>query len=106
MEETRIIKRVGNYSYTEAYPEDCKVCHNAKYATVLIDGVCLDCLIKKSITIEKILETVEDVFSSDHTLVFNTNGICGIEDVTGQVEIDFGSLNMFFNWIIQQENRT
>lgn len=49
MEETRIIKHVGNYSYSQATPEDCEICHNAKYGTVLIDKLCLDCYIKKQL---------------------------------------------------------
>lgn len=45
-EENKIIfKRVGRYSMGQANPEDCKSCHNAKWATVLANGVCLDCLL-------------------------------------------------------------
>ena len=43
MEETRTIKRVGNYSTSQADQEDCKHCHNADYGTVIIDGLCLAC---------------------------------------------------------------
>lgn len=46
MEETRIIKRVGNYSTFQAKPNDCIICNNAKYATVIIDDICLDCTLK------------------------------------------------------------
>ena len=46
MEDVRIVKRVGNYSTAQAEPEDCKVCGDAKYATVLIDDTCLDCLLE------------------------------------------------------------
>lgn len=42
-EETRIIRRVGGYSTQQAYPEDCKRCHDAALATVIIDGLCLNC---------------------------------------------------------------
>jgi len=44
-QETRVIKRVGNYSTSQAYITDCTVCKNAKFGTVIIDGVCLDCLL-------------------------------------------------------------
>jgi hypothetical protein len=44
VEETRTIEIVGNYSKKQAYPEDCFVCRNAKMGTVLVDGVCLDCM--------------------------------------------------------------
>jgi len=49
-EETRIITRVGNYSIGQSYPEDCIKCHNAKYATVIIDGLCLDCYLEECIS--------------------------------------------------------
>lgn len=44
-EETRILKIVGAYSISigEVKPEDCIKCHNAKWGTILIDDVCLDC---------------------------------------------------------------
>jgi hypothetical protein len=45
MEETRSIKIVGRYSVGQANPEDCQTCHNATWATTLIDGICLDCFI-------------------------------------------------------------
>ena len=44
-EETRIIKRVGNYSTSQATTEDCIQCSNAKFGTIIIDGLCLDCLL-------------------------------------------------------------
>ena len=47
MEEDRSIRIVGNYSLYQAAPEDCIECKNAKYATVLIDGKCLDCLLSE-----------------------------------------------------------
>lgn len=43
MEETRNIARVGNYSTEQAHPEDCNGCHSAKFATIIVDGLCLDC---------------------------------------------------------------
>ncbi len=46
MEETRIIKRVGNYSTTQAKPTDCILCQNALWGTVIIDNVCLECMEK------------------------------------------------------------
>ena len=51
MEETRIIKRVGNYSTSQANPEDCNICHNAKWATILINNVCLDCYLKNYVSL-------------------------------------------------------
>lgn len=44
MEETRSIGFVGRYSFKQLSPEDCKKCKDAKWATVIIDGLCLDCL--------------------------------------------------------------
>ena len=49
--------------------------------------------------IVKIMEVIEKVFSRDHSLVIHVNGICGIEDYSGNVEIDFGSLQMLYNWV-------
>ena len=49
MEETRNIKRVGNYSTSQADTDDCEYCHNAKFATVIIDGLCLDCYLIEAI---------------------------------------------------------
>lgn len=46
MEEKRIIKRVGNYSMSQAEPTDCIICKNAMYGTVIIDGLCLSCCLK------------------------------------------------------------
>ena len=46
MEETRIIKRVGYYTTQQAKPEDCKQCHKAIWGTIIVDDICLDCLIK------------------------------------------------------------
>lgn len=43
MEEKKIIRRVGNYTTGYARQEECKRCKNAKFATVLIDDLCLDC---------------------------------------------------------------
>jgi len=48
-EETRRIQIVGNYSMPQAGVEDCVRCHNAKFATVIVDGLCLDCWSKKII---------------------------------------------------------
>jgi hypothetical protein len=47
MSETKLsIIKVGNYSQsTSADPQDCKVCHDAKWGTVIIDGVCAECLL-------------------------------------------------------------
>jgi len=42
-EEKRNIRMVGHYSFRQVEPEACEICHNAKYGTVLIDGVCLEC---------------------------------------------------------------
>ena len=49
MEDTRTFKIVGGYSVTQADIHDCVRCHDAKYATILIDGLCLDCHEKKVI---------------------------------------------------------
>lgn len=47
MDENRGFMRVGSYSTPQAYPEDCIKCKNAKYGTILIDKICLDCVLKK-----------------------------------------------------------
>ena len=57
MEDKRSIRIVGNYRFTQAQPEDCLKCHNAKWATVLIDSICIDCYRKKVIE-KEILEKV------------------------------------------------
>ena len=44
-EETRIIKRVGRYVTNQAYPEGCTKCGDAKFGTIIIDELCLDCLL-------------------------------------------------------------
>jgi len=46
-EETRIIRRIGNYSTSQALQEDCIICHNALCGTILIDGICLSCYEKQ-----------------------------------------------------------
>ena len=51
MEENRLIARVGNYSTRQAYPSDCTNCHDAKYATVIIDSLCLDCFVNAKIKV-------------------------------------------------------
>ena len=48
-EETRIIKRVGNYSTNQAEPGDCIICQNANFGTVIIDKICLDCYLMLAI---------------------------------------------------------
>lgn len=67
-EETRIITRVGNYSTAQASPEDCKRCHNAKYGTVIINDLCLNCrdqkVIEKGI-LEKVERMAEESLSPD-----------------------------------------
>lgn len=45
MEETRVIQRVGSYSTGQAERNDCKKCRDAVWGTVIIDGLCLDCLL-------------------------------------------------------------
>ena len=47
--ETRVIKRVGNYSTSQADMVDCINCNNASMATVIIDGLCLDCYVREAI---------------------------------------------------------
>lgn len=44
-EETRFIQIVGNYSMSQAYPEDCSRCKDASYSTVLIDGLYINCYV-------------------------------------------------------------
>lgn len=48
MEENRVIKRVGGYSTMQAEPEECYKCKDAKFGTVIIDGLCLDCLLAEA----------------------------------------------------------
>lgn len=48
-EETRNIKVVGNYALGEAGSEDCDRCHNARFGSVIIDGICLACRDEKII---------------------------------------------------------
>jgi len=47
MSETKLrIIKVGSYSQSKsADPQDCKVCHDAKWGTVIIEGVCTECLL-------------------------------------------------------------
>ena len=55
--------------------------------------------------LERILEIVERVYSEDHMLIFNTNGISGIEDCSGKIaEIDFGSLEELYKWCKEKED--
>ncbi|MBT9166742.1 MAG: hypothetical protein DDT19_00066 [Syntrophomonadaceae bacterium] len=61
MEEERSIRVVGNYRFPQAEPEDCKVCHSAKWATVLVNGICLDCIDNKyEETWEELREDLRD----------------------------------------------
>ena len=49
--------------------------------------------------IEKVLDVIAEVYSEDHTIIFNTCGISGIEDPTGKVvEIDFESIVELYEW--------
>ena len=60
METNLTFKIVGHYSISqtdwksgEDRPrEDCSVCHNAKYATILVkqedDYICIECLLEKA----------------------------------------------------------
>lgn len=58
MEESRIIEIVGSYSKRQVNREDCIVCHNARFATVVIDGLCLDCYGKKIVEKQTIIDVL------------------------------------------------
>jgi hypothetical protein len=70
MEETRIIERVGGYSTINGKnPGDCIICHNAKMGTILVDGICLDCLdilSTRKVQIEKMLSLMCDPENQPH----------------------------------------
>jgi hypothetical protein len=42
-EELRYIGRVGYYSTSQLDPTDCKGCGDARWATVIVGDLCLDC---------------------------------------------------------------
>ncbi len=54
-------------------------------------------------TLETILEVIEKVYSSDHILMINMNGICGIESISGVIEIDFKNLDELYDWVKDKE---
>ena len=43
MEEERSLKMVGHYSMSQGVPTDCLQCNDAKWGTVLVNDLCLDC---------------------------------------------------------------
>jgi len=59
MEETRTIKRVGNYSTMQGNPEDCTRCGNAQYGTIIIDGLCLDCFEEKILEKQTLMRIID-----------------------------------------------
>lgn len=64
----RIIERVGNYSTCKAEPEDCQRCHNAAFATIIIDGLCLDCRdekIPEGLILKQVEQMAEESLSPD-----------------------------------------
>jgi len=70
-EETRVIEIVGNYPKGQA-DTDCIMCHNAKFGTVLVDGVCLDCmdiLSVRKVQIEAMLRLMCDSENQPHQFV-------------------------------------
>lgn len=73
VEETRIIERVGGYSTTSGKDSrDCMECHNAKMGTVLVSGVCLDCLdilSTRKVQIEGMLSLMCDPENQPHQFV-------------------------------------
>jgi len=64
MEETRIIKRVGNYLTIQANTEDCIKCKNAKFATILINDLCLGCYEEKVLERKIVKDFVDLCISS------------------------------------------
>lgn len=50
------IKVVGNYRHSQAEPTDCAKCHNAKWGSVLIDGICAECLTSGRYIVDKLIE--------------------------------------------------
>ncbi len=59
MEESKTIKRVGNYSTQQANPEDCVMCHNARFGTIVVGEVCLDCYEQKILEKETVIKLLE-----------------------------------------------
>ena len=44
METTLSIKTVGNYRYPQGEVTDCKICNNADWGDIVINGICGKCL--------------------------------------------------------------
>ena len=38
---------VGNYRHPTALPNECKRCHNARWGSTLINGICAECLFRQ-----------------------------------------------------------
>ena len=55
------------------------------------------------INLESILNVIANVYSDEHVLQINTNGICGIESMSGEVEIDFNGLGELAEWAERNE---
>ena len=53
----------------------------------------------KIMELKKIMGVVAERYSEEHALYIYPNGICGIEDSSGQCEADFGSLEGLYAWV-------
>ena len=82
MEESKIIKRVGNYSTSQASPGDCVKCHKAKFGTMIIDGVCLDCYEGKILERDIITKLLEIAIPS-----LDPNNFEQLEDIIDELRI-------------------
>ena len=56
------IEMVGSFTAPKgnAMPEDCTRCHNAEWGTIVVDGVCVACLVKDNSTLREAGEKMEE----------------------------------------------
>ena len=65
-ETTKSIERVGAYSTLQCTPEDCTICKDAMYATMIVDGICLECLEKRNKQLLTALRSAKRIIKALH----------------------------------------